>query len=193
MSQSKEDEMRDVAKGEGANQAAADGGAGEAPAVSPEEAERIALIEERDRLKDQLLRTAADFDNYRKRSRRDVEEAQRRAQEETIREMLPVVDNLERAVQASEQAPDVNAVAEGVRMVLRGFDDIAQRLGLTRIAAAGERFDPSVHDAVQQVETSDLPPGTVIAELVPGYVLRDKLLRPALVVVAKPPAKPADA
>jgi molecular chaperone GrpE len=163
-----------------------------AEAISAEEKERRDLVEERDRLKDQLLRTAADFDNFRKRSRRDVEEAQRRAQEETIRELLPIVDNLERAVQATDHAKDVEAVAEGIRMVLRSFDDVAARLGLDRLPALGERFDPNLHDAVQQVETDDHAPGTVVAEVQPGYALRGKLVRPALVVVAKPSTKPAE-
>jgi molecular chaperone GrpE len=159
-------------------------------AASPEEAERRALVEERDRLKDQLLRTAADFDNYRKRSRRDIEEAQRRIQEETVREILPVIDNLERAVQATDQAADVTAVAEGVRMVLRGFEDVSSRIGIVRVSALGQRFDPNLHDAVQQVETDQHPPGTVVAEILPGYQLRDKLIRPAMVVVAKQPSTP---
>jgi molecular chaperone GrpE len=166
-------------------------GEGAEAALSAEEQERHDLVEERDRLKDQLLRTAADFDNFRKRSRRDVEDAQRRAQEDTIRELLPIVDNLERAVQAAEQAKDADAVAEGVRMVLRSFDDVAARLGLERVAALGQRFDPNLHDAVQQVETDESPAGTVVAEVQPGYLLREKLVRPALVVVAKPSSKPA--
>ncbi len=184
MSESKDEETRATEQAETVEQE---------PAPSAEEAERLALVEERDRLKDQLLRTAADFDNYRKRSRRDIEDAQRRAQEDTLRELLPVIDNLERAVQATDKAADAAAVAEGVRMVLAGFDDIAQRLGLKRVPAMGERFDPSLHDAVQQVETDEHPPGTIVAEVVAGYTLRDKLIRPALVVVAKPTSKPVEA
>lgn len=157
-------------------------------------AEEVARSEERSRedevarLKDQLLRTAADFDNFRKRSRRDAEEAERRGREEAVREVLPIVDNLERAVSASESAKDAAAVAEGVRMVLKQFDDVASRLGLERIAAVGQRFDPNIHDAVQQMETAEHPPGTIVAEVVPGYRLGDRLLRAALVVVARPPA-----
>ncbi|MBC7173580.1 MAG: nucleotide exchange factor GrpE, partial [Polyangiaceae bacterium] len=79
------------------------------------------------------------------------------------------------------------------RMVLHGFDDIAQRLGLARVGALGQRFDPSLHDAVQQVETDAQPAGTVVAEVVSGYTLRDKLIRPALVVVAKSPSNTAEA
>lgn len=159
-----------------------------APELSPEEAAWAEVA----RLKDQLLRTAADFDNYRKRARRDVVEAERRARDETLREVLPVIDNLERAVQASESAKDAAAVAEGVRMVLKQFDDVASRLDLERISAVGERFDPSLHDAVQQMETSEHPPGTIMAEVVPGYRLGDRLLRAALVVVARPPSDGGD-
>lgn len=145
------------------------------------------VVAERDRLKDQLLRTAADFDNFRKRARRDVEEAAKRSREQTLLEILPLVDNLERAVEASSSAADVAAVADGVRMVLRSFQDIADRLELTRVPAVGVRFDPNVHDAVQQVETDEHPPGTIVSEVMPGYRVGEKLLRAAMVVVARPP------
>lgn len=147
---------------------------------------------ERDRLKDQLLRTAADFDNFRKRSKKDLELGERRAKEDLIRELLPVFDNLERAVSASKGATDVDAVIEGVEMVLRLFQDTASRLGLERVPSLGERFDPNVHDAFQQQETTEHPPGTIVAEYQPGYRLGDRLVRPAMVVVAKKPAEPAD-
>ncbi len=145
------------------------------------------LTEQRDKFKDQLLRTAADFDNFRKRARRDVEDADRRGREETLRELLPVFDNLERAVSAAGSAADVKAVAEGVQMVLKLFEDVAGRVGLTRVDTIGKAFDPNQHDAVQQLETSEHPPGTIVTEIVPGYRYREKLLRPALVVVARPP------
>lgn len=163
--------------------------------ASPETAEptdpATALKEERDRLKDQLLRTAADFDNYRKRARKDVEEAERRAKEDVVREILPVIDNLERAVTAAGAASGVDAIVDGIKMVLRLFEDQAGRLGLTRVVAVGERFDPAIHDAIQQVETDDHPAGTVMTEIVPGYRLGEKLVRPAMVVVARKPAASA--
>lgn len=165
----------------------ASGEAGEVPAEEAAQ-EREPREDEVARLKDQLLRTAADFDNFRKRSRRDVEDAERRGREEAVREILPIVDNLERAVSASESAKDTAAVAEGVRMVLKQFEDVSSRLGLERVGAVGERFDPNLHDAVQQVETDEHPPGTIVAEVVPGYRLGDRLIRAALVVVARPPA-----
>lgn len=147
--------------------------------------------EDQARLREQLLRVAADFDNYRKRSRKDVEEAERRGKEEVLREVLPVFDNLERAVHAANSTSDVTAIVDGIKMVLRLFDDHAGRLGLTRLATVGQRFDPAIHDAIQQVETDDQPPGTVIHEIVPGYTLGEKLLRPAMVVVARKPSASA--
>jgi len=141
---------------------------------------------ERDRMREQLLRIAADFDNFRKRSRKEIEEVRRRTIEDTLREVLPIVDNLERAVDAMNDASDVAAVADGVRMVLRGFDDIASRLGLKRVPGVGNQFDPTCHDAMQQEATNEHEPGTIVSEVVPGYYLGDRLLRPAMVVVAVP-------
>lgn len=141
---------------------------------------------ERDRMRDQLLRIAADFDNFKKRSRKEIEEVRRRAIEDTLREILPVIDNLERASEAMAGATDVSAVSDGVRMVLRGFDEVADRLGLKRVPTVGNLFDPTCHDAMQQEETDDHAPGTIVNEVVPGYVLGERLLRPAMVVVAKP-------
>lgn len=143
-------------------------------------------IKERDALKDRLLRTAADYENFRKRMRRELEDTLHRAREDTVREVLPIIDNLERAALAAEAAEDVTAVAEGVKMVLRGFGDVASRLGLTRVKSVGEHFDPAKHDAMQQQETDEYPPGTIIEEAVPGYMLGDRLLRAAMVVVARP-------
>ena len=149
---------------------------------------------ERDRIKDQLLRTAADFDNFRKRTRRDLEEAAARAREDLLRELLPIIDNLERAVAASKNATEVAAVADGVAMVLKQFDDVSGRVGIERVKAIGERFDPQVHDAVQQMESSEHDAGTIVAEVAPGYAIDGRLVRPAMVVVARPPAAaPEDA
>lgn len=159
------------------------------PKPDPLVAEVTELKAERERLKDQLLRTAADFDNYRKRARRDLEDGDRRAREETLRELLPIIDNLERAVSAAESATSPIAVAEGVRMVLKQFQEVASRLSLQRLAVVGERFDPALHDAVQQLETDEHEPGTIVSEVHAGYRVGERLLRPALVVVARPKAK----
>ncbi len=148
---------------------------------------------ERDKLREQLLRTAADFDNFRKRTKRDLDDARQRAKDELIRDLLPIFDNLERALQTAGGASDMSSVIEGVRMVLKLFEDTAERVGLTRVPAVGERFDPAVHEAIQQRETDEQPPGTVIAEVVAGYRFGERLVRPAMVVVARKPAAAARA
>jgi molecular chaperone GrpE len=135
--------------------------------------------------KDQLLRTAADFDNFRKRTRRDLEDAQRKGLERALIELLPVSDNLERAVQAAQGTNDVGAIVDGVRMVLRFLEDALSRLGVERVPSVGGSFDPALHEAVQHVP-SDAAPGTVVSEMVPGYRLGGKLLRAAVVAVAAP-------
>lgn len=177
------DENSPSNNGDGAPEDSATEQAGSDP-VASREAE---LTEERNRYKDQMLRTAADFDNFRKRTRRELEDAERRGREDAIREILPIIDNLERAVNAADSASDAKAVADGVRMVLRLFEDVASsRLQLERVKTVGERFDPNVHEAVQQVETSEHPPGSIVAEVTAGYRIGDRLLRAALVVVARP-------
>ncbi len=132
------------------------------------------------------MRTAADFDNFRKRSRREIEDAKKSGREDLLRAVLPVFDNIERAIQSAQRATDVKAVADGLSMVLRQFGEALGRTGIQKITTVGAPFDPSVHEAIQQVETSDHPPGTVIAEVQPGYVQGDRLIRAAMVVVAKP-------
>ena len=144
------------------------------------------------RFRDQWLRAAADFDNYRKRARKDVEEAQRKGLEQALLEVLPVSDNLERAVQAASQAKDVESIVDGVRMVLKFFEDALNRLGVERVASVGQLFDPAQHEAVQQVETRDAPIGTIVGEMMPGYRLGPKLLRAAMVSVARAPSAPAN-
>lgn len=137
------------------------------------------------KLRDQLLRTAADYDNFRKRSRRELSDAEKRAREDLIKELLPVFDNLERATAHAETATDVKALADGIGLVKRQFIDVLAKIGIERIQAQGKPFDPAFHEAVQQFETSDHPPGTVMHEVQAGYTQGDKLVRPAIVVVAK--------
>ena len=139
------------------------------------------------RHKDQLLRTAADYENFRKRSRREIDDAQKRGKEELLRELLPVFDNLERAVLHAGQASDAKAVAEGVGIVLKQFVDTLSKVGIRRVNTVGSSFDPTQHEAIQQMESTEYPAGTVVAEVQPGYALGDRLLRAALVVVSKGP------
>lgn len=139
------------------------------------------------RVRDQLLRTAADFDNFRKRSRREVEDAERRGKENFLKDMLPVFDNLERAAASAEGASDVKSVAEGLRMVLKQFVGTLDRVGVKRVPTVGESFDPTVHEAIQHAPSKDHPAGVVLVEVQPGYALGDRLIRAAMVVVSKGP------
>jgi len=143
------------------------------------------------RLKEQWMRTAADFDNFRKRARRDVDEARRGGREELLKDLLPVFDNLERAIQSAQRATEVKPVAEGLAMVVKQFVDVVGRAGITKVPTVGNAFDPSIHEAIQQVETDEHAPGTVVSEVQPGYLQGERLVRAAMVVVAK--AKTGDA
>lgn len=171
----------------------------EAPAAVPVEEAPAApvdvtaqLTEERNTLRDQLLRARADFDNFRKRARRDEQEAVKRAREDLLRELLPVFDNLERAAHFARGSADGKAIGEGVVMVLRMFEDTLSRVGGTRLKAVGSVFDPNLHEAIQQVDSDEHPAGIVVQEFVPGYQFAERLLRAAQVVVSKGPAAPAE-
>jgi molecular chaperone GrpE len=166
----------------------------EAPASSKPEAPPVDPLAEAKaeaaRMKDQWMRTAADFDNFRKRSRRELEESRKAGKEDLLKEFLPVFDNLERAIQSAQRATDIKGVAEGLAMVLRQYIDTLGRGGITKVPSVGSQFDPTHHEAIQQVE-SDEPPGTIVAEVQPGYMQGDRLIRAAMVVVAKPKSEKA--
>jgi molecular chaperone GrpE len=164
----------------GNDQAPASKPAAEAPADP-----LAAAQAEAQRNKEAWLRTAADFDNFRKRTRKELEDARRGGREDLLRSLLPVFDNLERALQSAQRAADVKAVADGLTMVQRQFVDALGRDGIQRVPTVGHAFDPSVHEAIQQVETADHAPGTVLAEVQPGYTQGERLVRAAMVVVAK--------
>jgi molecular chaperone GrpE len=137
------------------------------------------------RLKELWMRTAADFDNFRKRTRREVDDAKKAGREELLRDVLPVFDNLERAIQSAQRATDVKAVSEGLQMIVKQLEGTLGRSGIQRVETVGKPFDPAVHEAIQQVETDEHPAGTVVAEVQPGYIQGDRLVRAAMVVVAK--------
>jgi len=143
------------------------------------------------RLKDAWLRSAADFDNFRKRTRRDLDEARRAGREDLLRALLPIFDNLDRAIQSAQRTTEIKAMVDGLGMVQRQFVDALGREGIARVPTVGSSFDPGVHEAIQQVETNEHPPGTILAEVQPGYTQGERLLRAAMVVVARRPADPA--
>jgi molecular chaperone GrpE len=165
----------------------APGSAEQAPAVEWEqlEAELEALRQERDALADQELRLRAEFENYRKRASREALEARERAQGTLLTEMLPVLDNLERALDAAEHH-DEGKVLGGVRMVRDMFVELLRRAGVEEIPTVGGVFDPHIHDAVvMQPSTED--EGTVTAVLERGFTQGERVLRPARVVVSSGP------
>lgn len=163
-----------------------DAPAPEAPAAKEsaptEELDAATLVNERDALSDQLLRARAEFDNYRKRMAREAERTRQLAAEALIRDILPVVDHLELALRHADDHP--GALGEGVAMVLRQFQDVLGRHGLEPIAAQGQPFDPTVHEAVMQRESEEAPANVVLEEFQRGYRLGQMVLRPAKVVVS---------
>jgi molecular chaperone GrpE len=136
-------------------------------------------------LKDRYLRTLAENENARKRIRQQSEESIRLQRENLLRELLPVVDNLERAVDAARGGGNGKPIVEGVEMVLRSLLDLLKTHGVTQLTSVGQPFDPQRHEAVDQIESSQHPPNTVVNEFHRGYQIGDRLLRPARVTVAK--------
>jgi molecular chaperone GrpE len=143
-----------------------------------------ALKAERDSLQDRLLRTAAEFDNYRKRIDRERRDLSESAASGLLVEILPVVDNLERALQAPS-GPEAAGYRAGVELIHRQLLDLLRKRGVTPIAALGADFDPRFHEAVTQEASDAHRDGEVIEELQRGYMLGERLLRPAMVKVAK--------
>jgi molecular chaperone GrpE len=139
---------------------------------------------------DRLLRTTADFDNFKKRAAREKQDAIKYANEGLLQKLIPVLDNLDMAL-AAAQAAGANAgqsMQEGVTMVLQQLKGALAEAGLEEVNAMGKPFDPNFHEALSQQETAEAPEGQVVQQLRKGYRLRERLLRPASVVVAKPPA-----
>jgi molecular chaperone GrpE len=168
-------------------------GSGEQQSPEPETTELERAQADAAKLKDMLVRTAADFDNFRKRTKRELDDARRSGRDDLLKELLPVFDNLERAIQSAQKATDVKAVSDGLGMIVKQFENTLGRAGITRVPTIGEMFDPSLHEAIQQLETNEHPPGTVVAEVQPGYVMGEKLVRAAMVVVAKPKSEGVEA
>lgn len=136
---------------------------------------------------DRYLRQVAELDNFKKRMAREKAEAIRFANESLMRDLLPTLDNLERAVEHAKGGGNGKPLIEGVEMVLKGLLEVLSRHGLTQMSALGEAFDPGKHEAFAQIDSPEHKPNTVVEEHHKGYYLFDRLLRPALVSVAKLP------
>jgi molecular chaperone GrpE len=158
-------------------------------AVEAELSREEQLLRERDEYKDRWLRAVAELDNYRKRSRRELEDVRRFAVADFLRSLLEVLDNFERALQAldGQVAAEWNAegVRQGVELIHQRFQEILRDGGLSRIEAEGVEFDPALHEAIQQVEQEGVAAGTIVRVVQPGYKLHDLVLRPSRVIVAK--------
>jgi len=136
---------------------------------------------------DRLLRVAADFDNYKKRAAKEKEEWTKFANEDLIRALLPFIDNLERAVNHAEKVVDSGVLIEGVRLTIQQLLQTLNKFGLSSFESVGKPFDPAIHEAMLVVETDKHEPNHVVEEFQKGYLLNDRLLRPATVSVSKPP------
>ena len=163
----------------------------EAATVTPEQLtelkERAAKADEH---WDRLLRTTADLDNFKKRAAREKQEAIRFASEGLLQKLVPLLDNFEMALAAAQNAPNdaAGSLKAGIQMVHQQFKNVLAEAGLEEIDALGKPFDPNLHEALSQKESTEAPEGQVIEQLRRGYKLRERLLRPASVVVAKQPS-----
>lgn len=151
--------------------------------------EMLAQIEE---LKDRYLRVAADFDNYRKRVEKEKEDIICFANERLVTDLLPVVDNLERALTADPNGTGTESILDGVRMVNQQLHSILTACGLEPVHAVGTAFDPRIHEAVGVLEPGEYDEGTVLAELQKGYKLKGKVLRHSVVHVAGQPGRESE-
>ncbi len=150
---------------------------------------RKALEEERKKSEEYLIRLKylqADFENYQKRVKKEIDEAVRVEVEKLILKFLNVLDNLELALKAGKESSDKDALIKGVEITLKGLEEVLKEEGLTRIEAEGKPFNPAFHEAVENIQTDNLPENFVVEELRKGYILRGKVIRPSMVKVSKP-------
>ncbi len=155
------------------------------PTLSPDDLEKLKKsASERDQYFEMALRMKAEFENYQKRAQKDRETERRYAFGPLALDLLPVIDNLDRAISAAQQAGDNGALVQGVVMVQNQFLEQLKRNGITRIEAAGKPFDPNLHQAVMQKPTDEVETNTVVQVLENGFMNLDRVLRPAKVVVS---------
>ena len=153
------------------------------------QSELTAKNEEIQILNDKYLRLAAEFENYKRRAQRDQSDTVRYANEKLLKDLLPTVDNLERAIQCSQEQSNSEGFLEGVELTYKQFLDTLEKLGVKQVAkSVGEPFDPAKHQAVGQVESSTIAENCVVDEFQKGYFLQDRILRPAMVTVAQVPS-----
>jgi molecular chaperone GrpE len=154
--------------------------------TQPELIEKVREIQKTaDQNYDLYVRSLAEIENIKKRFQKDKTELIKYANESLIKQLLTVVDNMEKAISASMEANSVDALREGVELTLKGLSDILEKAGVKQVEAGGKPFDPNFHEALFEKEDKDSESGTVIQELQKGYTLNDRLIRPSMVVVSK--------
>lgn len=161
----------------------------EVPEPPTTSAEPTVPLSQFNEVNDKFLRLYADFENFKKRATKERQDHTKFATENLLREFLPVLDNLTRAVASARKSGEAPTIAAGIDMVTQEFLKVLKRAGIEPISVIGLPFDPSFHEALQQIETDSTIPGTVAVEILPGYLLNGRVLRPALVGVAKAPEK----
>lgn len=181
-----EGDQPETAAAEGAD---APAGADAAPVEEPFAAE--AAPSEADQWKDMALRARADLDNYRKRMAQETAEARKYANSALLESLLPILDNFQFGLQAARQEPAAANLLVGLNMVAGQLQNFLRENGLEEIRTVGEKFDPNVHEAVAQEPSAEVPEGVIISEVRRGFRLRERLLRPASVVVSTGPAPEA--
>lgn len=138
-------------------------------------------------LQDKMLYLQADFENFKKLKNKERIETLKYGNESLLKEFIPVVDNLEMAISHASGSEDCKGILEGVKLTLNEFMKVLEKAGVTRIEAAGKKFDPNLHEAFYQEEREDIEPDTVISEFQKGYMLNDRLIRPSRVILSKKP------
>lgn len=154
------------------------------PTTTITAAELEKLQKERDQYLDLAARTRAEFENYQKRSQRDREQERKYAFGPLAESLLPILDNLDRAVMAAKQAGETGPLVQGVAMVQAQFLELLKRNGVTRIDCEGKPFDPNLHQAIMQQPKADVEPNTVVQVIEQGFLNQDRVLRPAKVIVS---------
>jgi len=161
------------------------------PATPPAQAEIDDLRRQLQDNQDRLLRALAETENVRRRIERTADDRVKYANEGLLRDLLPVLDNFDRALSAARTDGGAATVVEGVELIQRELLRVLERAGLTRYSAVGQPFDPARHEAIARVVSGEAPPDTVVSETGPGYLLHGRVLRPALVAVAAAPGEDA--
>ena len=149
------------------------------------ESEIAKMQQELEQANDMMLRLAAELENYKKRVAKDRESQIKYAAQNLIEELLPILDNFERAIESANKSEDFISLLEGVKMISKQMHDVLEKKGVSRIDAVGKTFDPTMHEAVMHIASEEHPENVVVEEFQKGYMLHDRVIRPAMVAVSK--------